>query len=60
MLWWIDSQLMMMMLEWVMMWSTYDLVLVRSTVGWDCCSLFLLLALLVNSDGIMRDDSIAN
>jgi hypothetical protein len=57
--WWIGSQLMMMLLLWVAMWSINHLVLVRSTVEWGCQD-FLLLAFLVSSDGIIRDDGVAH
>jgi hypothetical protein len=49
---------MMMMLRWVVMWSTHYPILVRSTLGWDCHNL-LLLSLLVSLDGIIHDDSVA-
>jgi hypothetical protein len=50
---------MMMLLWWVVMWSTYHLVLVRSTASWGCQSL-LLLAFLMSSVGIIRNDGIAH
>jgi hypothetical protein len=50
---------MMMLQLWVVTWSTHHLVLVRSTIGWDCHSL-LLLALLVSTDCVIRNDSIAD
>jgi hypothetical protein len=42
MLRWTGSQVMMLRL-WVVMWSTYDPILVRSTVRWECHSLVMCL-----------------
>jgi hypothetical protein len=49
---WTGNQLMMM-------WSTHHLVLVRSIVKWDFHSL-LLLALLVSTDCVIRNDGVAH
>jgi hypothetical protein len=49
---------MMMLLGWVIMWSTNHPVLGRSTPGWDCQSLHL--AFLVSMDCIIHDDGIAH
>jgi hypothetical protein len=57
--WWTGSQLMLMLLQWVVMWSTHHMVVVRSTNRWGCISL-LVLAFLMNTDGIIRNDGIAH
>jgi hypothetical protein len=46
--WWIDSQLMMMLQRWVVMWSTHHLVLVRSTGRRGCQSLLLAFSMSTN------------
>jgi hypothetical protein len=56
---WTGSQLMMMLLWWVVMWSTHHPVLVRGTARWGCQSL-LLLAFLMSTDGIIHNDGIAH
>jgi hypothetical protein len=53
------GSLMLMLLGWVGMWSTHHPVLVRNTIRWDSHSL-LLLALLVSTDGVIRNDGIAH
>jgi hypothetical protein len=55
---WTGSQLMMMMLGWVVTWSTHYPILVRSTIEWNWHSL-LLLALFVSMDGVIHDDGFA-
>jgi hypothetical protein len=57
--WWTGSQLMMMLLGWVVMWSTYHLIFVRGIVRWDYHNL-LLLTLLVSSDCVIHDDGIVH
>jgi hypothetical protein len=49
----------MMLLGWVVMWTTNYLVHGRSTLGWGCESL-LLLAFLMSTDGIIYNDGIAH
>jgi hypothetical protein len=50
---------MMMLLRWVVMWSTYHAVLVRSTASWGCQSL-LLLAFLMSTVGVICNNGIAH
>jgi hypothetical protein len=50
---------MMVLLQWVVMWSTYHLVIVRSAASWGCQGL-LLLAFLMSTIGIIRNDGIAH
>jgi hypothetical protein len=50
---------MMMMLRWVVMWSTYHPVLVRSAASWGYQSL-LLLAFLMSMVGVICNDGIAH
>jgi hypothetical protein len=50
---------MMMLLWWVVMWSTHHSVLMRSTARWGCQSL-LLFAFLMSTDGVIYNDSIAH
>jgi hypothetical protein len=57
--WWTSSQLMMVLLWSVVMWSTYHPVLVRSTASWGCRSL-LLLAFSISTDGIICNNGIAH
>jgi hypothetical protein len=56
---WTGSQLMIMLLRWVVMWSTYHLVLVRSAASWGCQDL-LLLAFLMSTVGVIRNDGIVH
>jgi hypothetical protein len=56
---WTSSQLMMVLLQWVVMWSTYHPVLVRSTAQGGCQSL-LPLAFLMSMDGVIHNDGIAH
>jgi hypothetical protein len=55
----VGSQLMMMMMQWVVMWSTHHPVLVGSTTRWGYQSI-LLLAFLISTDGVIRNDGIAH
>jgi hypothetical protein len=48
----------MMLIWWVVMWSTHHPILVRSTTRWGCHN--LLLAFLMSMDGIIRNAFIAN
>jgi hypothetical protein len=56
---WTGSQLIVMLLRWVVMWSAYHAVLVRSTASLGCQSL-LLLAFLISTDGIIYNNGIAH
>jgi hypothetical protein len=56
---WTDSQLMMLLLWWVAMWSTHHPVLVRSIVRRGYQSL-LLLAFSMSTDGVIHNDGIAH
>jgi hypothetical protein len=58
MLQWTYDQLTMMLIWWVVMWSTHHPILVRSTTRWGCHN--LLLAFLMSMDGIIRNAFIAN
>jgi hypothetical protein len=49
----------MVLLRWVVMWSTYHAVLVRSAASWGCQSL-LLLAFLMSTVGIICNNGIAH
>jgi hypothetical protein len=51
--------MMMMMMRWVVMWSTYHPILMGSTARWGCISL-LLLAFLMSTDGIINNNGIAH
>jgi hypothetical protein len=50
---------MMVLLWWVVMWSTYHPLLKRSTANWDCQNL-LLLAFLMSTIGVIHNDGIAH
>jgi hypothetical protein len=54
-----DDQLMMMLLGWVVLWSTNHPVLGRSTPIWGCQSL-LLLAFFVSTDCVIHDNGITH
>jgi hypothetical protein len=57
---WRGSQLMMMMMmRWVVMWSTYHAILVRSTASYGCQSL-LLLSFLMSTVGVICNNGIAH
>jgi hypothetical protein len=56
---WTDSQLMMLLLRWVVMWSTHHPILVRSTARGGCQSL-LLLAFLMSTVGVICNNGIAH
>jgi hypothetical protein len=49
---------MIMLLRWVVMWSTYHLILVRSAASWGCQD--LLLAFLMSTVGVIRNDGIVH
>jgi hypothetical protein len=50
---------MMVLLWWVVMWSTHHPILVRSAASWGCQSL-LFLAFFMSMGGIIHNDGIAH
>jgi hypothetical protein len=50
---------MMVLLQWVVMWSAYHPVLVRSAANWGCQGL-LLLTFLMSMVGVIHNDGIAH
>jgi hypothetical protein len=57
--WWTGRQLIMVLLRWVVMWSTYHVILVRSAASWGYQSL-LLLAFPISMDDIICNIGIAH